>query len=400
MHSQIQRLCQIANKSERWIIGLMSGTSLDGLDVALCRVTGNGLDTTLALSEFATKPYSADYQREIASVFSKRDVDLQKVCLLNAWVGSQHGKIVRQFLSKWNISAADVDLIASHGQTIYHAPKTLHKLQGFPDSTLQIGDGDHVARATGIITISDFRQRHIAAGGEGAPLAVYGDYLLFGSRNENRVMLNIGGIANLTLLPKSTDNHPLLSSDIAPGNTLMDNYVQKYFHGQRYDSDAKIAQLGRVNPALLAALKNNAFFDLPLPKTCGPELFNLHYIEQAQRISGTLEMTPESVMATLNKFSADMIAKALRESTRDLDNYTIYASGGGACNPLLLKNLERALGGKSVLLTDALSIHPDAKEAVLFAVLANECVAGENNTFNSENPKIPAVSMGKVCFYE
>ena len=224
MNSSISRLYEMAKRPERLVIGLMSGTSVDGLDVALCRFSGTGMDTDITLLEFETVPYGEDYKKEIASVFSKRSVDLEKVCLLNGWVAQQHAKMVLYCLEKWRKHAADIDLIASHGQTIFHAPSSLHQHAKFGNANLQIGDGDHMAVETGIITISDFRQKHVAAGGEGAPLAAYGDFLIFSGKGEQRIMLNIGGIANFTFLPGSLHADEVFCSDTGPGNTLMHLY--------------------------------------------------------------------------------------------------------------------------------------------------------------------------------
>src|SRR6185295_6354431 len=203
MNPNIEKLYKIASKAERLIIGLMSGTSFDGLDVALCKIKGNGPETEVELVQFETSSYQNDFKEELKTIFSRRDADLEKVCLLNEWVAIQHARIINECLLKWDYSKNDIDLIASHGQTIYHAPKFLHGKEKFPNATLQIGDGDHLAVNTGIITLSDFRQKHIAAGGEGAPLAVYGDHLLFSKKDENRILLNIGGIGNFTFLPGS-----------------------------------------------------------------------------------------------------------------------------------------------------------------------------------------------------
>ena len=197
MKNHVIRLAEIANQSSRRIIGLMSGTSLDGLDVALCKVQGSGTETVLEVERFDTVPFTEEFRDNIREIFAKREIDFQYLCVLNPLIGLEHGRMILQCLKQWNIPAETVDLIASHGQTVFHAPKKQHNLPGFPNSTLQIGDGDHIAVTTNIITISDFRQKHIAAGGEGAPLAVYGDYFLFSKRGENRILLNMGGIANL-----------------------------------------------------------------------------------------------------------------------------------------------------------------------------------------------------------
>ena len=398
MNQNIAALYTIANKPERTIIGLMSGTSVDGLDVALCRFTGQGMDTRLQLIAFETIPYDSFFKEEIKSVFSKRQVDLEKVCLLNAWVALQHSAIILNCLKKWQVDPVDVDLIASHGQTIYHAPKLLHPDDAFGNATLQIGDGDHMAVATGIITISDFRQKHVAAGGEGAPLAVYGDYLVFSNRNENRIMLNIGGIANFTYLPSSLDASAVFSTDVGTGNTLMDAYIQEHFPGKYYDADAAIARQGTVHDALLHALKQNTFFSNDFPKTIGPELFNLQYLSDALHALGTTNLSHAMIMATLNRFSADMIVDALQRSMGTRTDFTVYVSGGGMHNPLLMQHIREQLPGIIFRNTAELEVNPDAKEAVLFAILANEAISGGEVKLGAGRNGIPAVSMGKISF--
>jgi len=281
LNKNLQHLVDIARKDEKLGIGLMSGTSLDGLDIALCRFAGNGLQTKFELLQFVTVPYPEDFKIEVQQVFAKRMADLEKVCLLNAYIGTYHAELVLQALAAWNIQPKSVDFIASHGQTIYHAPARLHRQAGYPNATLQIGDGDHIAVKTGILTISDFRQKHVAAAGEGAPLALYGDVILGSKAGEDRLLLNIGGIANLTYLPGDGDYNHILCTDIGPGNTLIDAACREYF-GLPYDEDSKIAYSGTVNKALLAELLVHPFFKETAPKTTGPELFNMAYVKAAQ----------------------------------------------------------------------------------------------------------------------
>lgn len=395
MNRNLNRLCGIAAQPSRLIIGLMSGTSLDGLDVALCRFSGSGPETQIELLQFETFAYEAHFKEEIRSVFSQKTVDLEKLCLLNGWVAQQHAAIILGFLQKWKVDPQAVDLLASHGQTIYHAPQLQHQRPGFGNATLQIGDGDQLAVSTGIITISDFRQKHIAAGGEGAPLAVYGDYFIFSKKGENRIMLNIGGIANFTYLPADLDAAKIFSTDTGPGNTLMDAYVQKYFH-RAFDQDAAVAKTGTVNEPLLAELQKNAFFDKGFPKTTGPELFNLAYLETAITRAGCTGISPNDVMATLNRFSAVTIVTAMKRTLDADKTFTIYTSGGGMHNPLLMQHIRQLLPGYTFHTTDVLEINPDAKEALLFAVLANECVAGGNTPIGNGSADIPSVSMGKI----
>jgi anhydro-N-acetylmuramic acid kinase len=392
LNRNLQKLFDIAQKTEKVGIGLMSGTSLDGLDIALCRFKSSGLETEFQLINFTTIPYQEDFKKEVQSVFAHRDADLEKVCLLNALIGNFHGELVLQALTEWNIKPEIVDFIASHGQTIYHAPKRLHHHPGYPNATLQIGDGDHLAVKTGILTISDFRQKHIAAGGEGAPLALYGDVLLGSKPGENRVLLNIGGIANLTYLPADGNYDRILCTDIGPGNTLIDAACRKYFDRQ-YDEDSKIAFSGKVNNALLNALLQHPFFNEKAPKTTGPELFNLDYVAQAQQQSNTVSISNEDLVCTLSAFTAKSITDFISDNVK-ADNLKIFVSGGGARNIYVMDSLKKALSNAVIGNTEYLGINPDAKEAILFALLGNEALCGEAMKIGNN----PAVLMGKFSF--
>jgi anhydro-N-acetylmuramic acid kinase len=396
MNANWKKIFNTIQKSERLIIGLMSGTSMDGLDIALCGITGSGTETKVRLLEFKTVSYTNEFKAEIKAIFSRRDADLQMVCLMNEKVGLMHAEMILDTILSWGRKPEDVDIIASHGQTIFHAPKSLHGLADYPNATLQIGDGDHIAVKTGIVTIADFRQKHIAAGGEGAPLAVYGDYLLFSKNGEDRIMLNIGGIANFTYLPGDNDAAKVFSTDVGPGNTIMDQYVQHHYEGLYFDENASIAMSGAVNPVLLKELLQSEFLEADFPKTTGPELFNLEYLTEAQSRSGTSLLPKEDVMATLCRFSAQVIVAAVERSFGKDKTPSIYISGGGMHNPLLLQQLKEKLSNASFHSTDELEINPDAKEAVLFAVLANETLVGEDVDFGSREG-VPSVHMGKVC---
>jgi anhydro-N-acetylmuramic acid kinase len=395
MNPNIQKLYGIAKNPKRLIIGLMSGTSLDGLDIALCSIEGCGSDTKLELVKFETVAYDDDFKKEIKAVFSKKEIDLEKLCLLNPWVALQHAAMIKICLQKWDIPYSQIDLIASHGQTVYHAPQHLHQQTKFGNATLQIGDGDHLAVTTGIITISDFRQKNIAAGGEGAPLAVYGDHILFSRKDEDRILLNIGGIANFTFLPGNEEN--ILCTDVGPGNTMMDALMQQQFAGKFYDKDSQVAKSGMVNEALLSALKENDFFQQGFPKTTGPELFNLAYLEKAKQQSETESLSVKDTMATLTRFSADMIVAAIKDCIKDKTGVKVFGSGGGIHNPLLMQHLQEQLTGCSFFSIAEIGINPDAKEAILFALLANECVCGDMNA-EKEVMGILQISMGKISF--
>lgn len=390
LNQNLQKLFTIAQKHDKLGIGLMSGTSLDGLDIALCRFTGSGTNTQFKLLQFATIPYEADFKQKVQEVFAKKTVSLEHVTLLNAYIGNFHAELILQALAQWKIAANDVDFIASHGQTIYHAPKHQHKQPGYGNATLQIGDGDHIAVKTGVLTISDFRQKHIAAGGEGAPLALYGDVLLSSKPGEDRILLNIGGIANLTYLPGSGDTSKIMCTDIGPGNTLIDAACRTYFD-KPYDEDSAIAFSGEVNEVLLDALLYHPFFNETLPKTTGPELFNLAFVGDAQQATRTLNLPKPDLVATLSAFTVRSIARFI-QTNFDTTALKIFVSGGGARNPFVIGQLQKIF--PHIGNTEELGINPDAKEAILFALLGNEALCGEPIAIGTS----PAVLMGKFSF--
>lgn len=396
MNPQLQKLYTIAKKPSRTIVGLMSGTSLDGLDIALCRFTGAGKETRCELLDFVSFGYEQPFVQLIQSVFAKRTVDQQLLSGLHAHIGTVHAKLVNKAIDVWGIAGADIDLVASHGQTVYHAPQHFTGNKNLPNSTLQIGDGDHIAVRTGMITVSDFRQKHVAAGGEGAPLVVYGDQLLFRASEENRILLNIGGIANFTFLPRTSSQAALFATDTGPGNTLMNQYMQK-FYGKEMDEDAKIAGEGRPNRSLVDRLLQHPFMQLSFPKTTGPESFNLTYLDQVMEQHDFGGLSHEDIMASLCLFSAKSIADAIQKSISVLDETSLYLSGGGLHNPLLVRMLRSLLPKLRIHPFDVLGIDPDAKEAVLFAALANETVAGRVEHVQGI-AGAPAVCMGKISF--
>ncbi|MCM0666044.1 anhydro-N-acetylmuramic acid kinase [Flavobacterium tyrosinilyticum] len=400
MNKNITALYTIAQKETRKILGLMSGTSLDGLDIALCAISGSGENTNVKILEFETISYSEDIKNEIRKVFAQKTIDFQHLALLNEWIGILHSDMINDCLSKWNISSSEVDLIASHGQTVLHAPKFLHQQEKFPNATLQIGDGDHIAVKTGIITLSDFRQKHVAAGGEGAPLAVYGDYLLFGKKGENRIMLNMGGIGNYTYLPASLNAEEVFVTDTGTANTLIDIFTKHYFPEKSYDKDAEIAQQGTVNQELLNELKKDDFFQKSFPKSIGQELFNFDFVQSALVKCGLENISASDLLATLTRLSAETIAEAIfftiKNTPISAEDFHIYMSGGGTNNPLLVKWLKELLPCQFHT-SDDLGILSDAKEAVLFALLANETVSGGDYNFGNSKG-IPSVTMGKISF--
>lgn len=439
INPSIEKLVNIAKKKERLIIGLMSGTSLDGLDIALCKLSGSGFNTVVTVVKFITKSYSTEYARELKSISSVDQAPLSDICYQHTKLAHLHANWIVEALKEWDVSASDVDCIASHGQTIYHYPARDQQRYSSPiNSTLQIGDGDHIAVKTGILTISDFRQKHTAVGGEGAPLAGLVDEILFRDDEESRVLLNIGGIGNFTYLPcRGAIGNQSFTTDTGPGNTLIDKLTQHYFD-QPFDEDATLAKSGQIEEELLQQLLSDLWFDQKETKTTGPEYFSIDWLKKSARDigidSGTLP--PENLIRTVTELSAITIAESIHrhlvesnsdsesnringgesgdgsgsDGERDSDvkrksengSVAIYVSGGGVHNPLLMSRLSEHLPTHQIHNFNQLGVDPDAKEAVLFAVLANEMLAGEGflMTRRTDEEQSVSVNFGKISFPE
>jgi anhydro-N-acetylmuramic acid kinase len=391
MNPGIETLYRIAKKPKKQILGLMSGTSLDGLDLALCEFEGTGLNTKFQLKQFVSLPYSSEFKESIQAVFSKEQIHFPSLSTLNAEIGIKHAELILNALQSWGIKPGEIDLIASHGQTVMHRPMR-HGNQ--PNSTLQIGDGDHIALKTGIITLSDFRQKHVAAGGEGAPLAMYGDYFLFSKKGENRILLNIGGIGNFTFLPANQDSNLILVTDTGPGNTLIDACVRSYFPGFFFDKDARLGMQGVLHTGLLQALMNLDFFKEDFPKSTGPEYFNLEKVEQLIQ-ANQYTLTPTDLIRTLTEFSAQSMALAIKKYV-PVTQANLYVSGGGSQNPLLMQRISELLPEIKMGFSSEIGIPTDAKEAVLFALMANETIMDAGATKVRRLGDSPWVTMGKI----
>lgn len=380
MKSNVQRLHEIATKPVRTILGLMSGTSIDGLDIALCRFAGSGTHSGAQVLEYSSIPYTAEEAAYIRHFATSESVRVEDLAIANVWIARLHATMILETLRGWGVDPKDVDLIASHGQTIRHAPKRIHNQPDMPNATLQIGDGDHLSALTGILTLSDFRQKHVALGGEGAPLAGYGDDLLYRSATEPRILLNIGGIGNITWLPTERTSD-ILTFDTGPGNTLIDAYCRANFD-RPWDEGGRIALSGTIDESLVDALMTDPYFSAPPPKTTGPEYFSL--ARYADLLTST--RSPEDTLAALTAFTADSIAHAIRSYTSADSSTVLYGSGGGIHNLALMRRLEQKIAPMTVKRFEDIGGNPDAKEALLFAALANECVAGDT------------LSLGKISF--
>jgi anhydro-N-acetylmuramic acid kinase len=396
MNPQIEKLYQVAKKESKLILGLMSGTSLDGLDLALCQFTGSGTATTYQIIQHATVDYPSEIKQEIRGIFAKETIHFPTLSTLNAQIGILHAQLILETLKSWGVNPADVDAIASHGQTVMHRPMRDGSL---PNSTLQIGDGDHIAHRTGIMCISDFRQKHVAGGGEGAPLAIYGDYFLFSKKGRNRILLNIGGIGNFTFLDAEGNPEQILVTDTGPGNTLIDAAVRKYFPGFDFDQDAILAKQGILHTALLGDLLDLPFFSEAFPKSTGPEYFHLQKVEEMIQAKN-YSLTPVDLIRTLSELTAQSIADSIQQyiPKQISDNFQLIVSGGGSKNPYLMERIAQLLSPIQLLESDAVGVPSAAKEALLFAVLANETLSDPEPSKNRRLGDSPWLTLGKISF--
>lgn len=406
--ANLTRLSELQQKRRRIILGLMSGTSIDGLDLALCSFSGCGSDVKFEILHHGTKSYSDEQQYVLRMLATQEMVRMEDVCIYHTELSRWHADMVRQALGEWGVDVSEVDLIASHGQTVRHAPKRIHGLEVLPNSTFQLGEPDHLAYLTGILTLSDFRQKHVAAGGEGAPLAGYGDQLLFRDASECRVLLNVGGISNITVLDPAAEVSALpVTFDTGPGNTLMDHVVRMHFAPMKYDEGGKLAAEGIIYGNLLSELMNHEFFNQNPPKTTGPEAFSPEFLFQSMMLAGAEEISPRDLLATLNRFTAETIAEGILSGLKLTHGYNtspnqapvrVLISGGGAHNKTLVDNISECLQGIPISDFSSIGVHPDAKEALFFAAIANEFICGNTFFVQRIDGTSVSVSFGKLSF--
>tara|TARA_B100000315_G_scaffold117158_1_gene107415 strand:- start:76 stop:1239 length:1164 start_codon:yes stop_codon:yes gene_type:complete len=379
-------------------IGLMSGTSADGVDAALIKISESGLRTKIQLIEFETLPYPAEVKEMVlaASTSSKGSVDL--VCHLNFRLGYVFAKAVLNILKKANIAASKVKFIGSHGQTIRHLPEG-HT--DFPDklpSTLQIGEPSVIAEKTGIKTIADFRTSDMAAGGLGAPLAPFAHFLLFHHKEKSRIVHNIGGISNLTFLPKEGIIDKVVAFDTGPGNMLIDGLVSHLSKGQkRFDRDGKWASKGKINKDLLSFMMEQPFIKKPPPKATGREEFGEIFLRKVLTKAEELKIAEDDLVTTITAFTAESIIINYKDHIFKIDCPSeIIFCGGGVHNQFLMDRIKNKLPEMTISTTEKYGISPDAIEAVSFAILANETLHGNFSNLPSVTGAKRKVILGKI----
>ncbi|NOZ71787.1 MAG: anhydro-N-acetylmuramic acid kinase [Chloroflexi bacterium] len=374
------------------IIGLMSGTSVDGIDAAIVEVSGTAPHLSVQLLTFLSVPYSDTQRQQIFALFDPQSGRVDRICEMNFAVGEWFAAAALQVITKVGLTPADIQLIGSHGQTIYHC---VGKEVTHP-ATLQIGEAAIIAERTGITTIADFRVADIAAGGQGAPLVSYVDWLLLRHGHRIRAVQNIGGIANVTYLPAGDDPAGVLAFDTGPGNMLIDEAVRRITGGrQQYDEDGRIAASGRVHSALLAELMQHPYLQQPPPKTTGREEFGVGLAREIWAKGQRLGLAPADIVATLTAFTARSIAEAYQHFLPAMPEEVLLC-GGGAQNPTLVAMLRQYLAPARVLDTGQFGLPSDAKEAIAFAVLAYETAHARPGNLPSCTGARHSAILGKI----
>jgi anhydro-N-acetylmuramic acid kinase len=376
----------------RRLVGLMSGTSLDGVDAALIEVTGSIPPAAWRLLAFITRPYTPDERARIGQLLTPT-VALADLTYGHAWLGELFADATLQLLKKAGMEATAVDAVASHGQTVWHIPPEA----GHPGATLQLGAPAIIAERTGILTVADFRPRDMAAGGHGAPLVPFADFLLFRDPALSRAVLNIGGIANLTYLPAGGGPEAILAFDTGPGNMIIDALVTQATNGMAtFDADGVRAARGRVDHALLACLLGHPYFAAPPPKSTGREAFGRLFAETLWTDYGAT-MPADDLIATVTAVTAASIAAAVHDfllPRGPVDE--LILGGGGAFNPTLRQMLAERLPGIRLCTHEAYGIPSDAKEAIAFALLGHATLCGIPNNVPAATGARHPVVLGTI----
>ncbi|MBI4832099.1 MAG: anhydro-N-acetylmuramic acid kinase [Candidatus Lindowbacteria bacterium] len=363
----MKRLIEIMGLKKRLVVGLMSGTSADGVDAALVEIEGNCLDTQVKLLAFETVPYLSDTANAVRNLQNGRT---RHVCEMNFRLGEIFAEAALKVIRTAKLKSGDVHLIGSHGQTIYHLPDARSSCR----STLQIAEPCVIAERTGIVTVADFRVRDVAAGGYGAPLIPYVDFILFRNPGRVRALQNIGGIANVTVVTPRLDG--VFAFDTGPGNILIDECVRAITGGERqYDCDGALARTGKIDHEVLRELLEHPYLSIPPPKTTGRELFGG---ELARKLISAVPADHRvDILATLTAFTAYSIKQSYDLFVfPKFDVEEVILSGGGGCNIYLVELLQKLFAPVPIRLSDEFGIPSDAKEAIGFAILANETISG------------------------
>jgi len=382
------------------VLGMMSGTSADGIDVALAHISGAPPRLKAKLLGHTSVKFPPVIRKEILRIAEQQPISAGELSQLNFRLGELFAGAALTACRHFKVSPRRISLIGSHGQTIFHQGRAISYFGAPTASTLQIGEPSVIAARTGITTVGDFRPADIGLGGQSAPLVPYVDYLLYRHEKLGRVSLNLGGIANITVLPAAAKPKQVIAFDTGPANMLIDALVTHFTRGrQRFDENAHFASSGRRIPALLDELMKDPYLKLGPPKSTGREYYGRAYTKKLLALGRKHHAKPNDLIRTATLFTALSVVDALNRFVLPrIKIHQLIVSGGGAHNPLILAQLSAALSNIEVLPSSRLGIPEDAKEAFAFALLAYE-------TFHQRPANLPSATgargpaiLGKISY--
>ena len=382
------------------VVGMMSGTSVDGVDAALIELTREGGAPRVKLLAFENIPYPQGVRERVFELFRPETSTVDRIGYMNFLLGELYARAALSVIAKAGLTSADVDLIGSHGQTIWHEPEA-RETDGMPIRyTVQIGEGAVIAARTGIPTVSDFRVADMAVGGQGAPLVPFSEYLLYRREDESILLQNIGGIGNMTVLPAGATPEQVFAFDTGPGNMIIDAVAAAISGGRlKCDVNGGIAARGKVDEELLARLQKDEYYARRPPKTTGRERFGTQYAQRILDDRARHPISDEDLLATVTYLTAWSIFDACERFALPVCKPAeLIVGGGGSYNKTLLKDLSGLFGtrGIDVRTQEDLGFNSDAKEAVAFALMADCFVRGEANVLPSVTGASAASVMGKL----
>jgi anhydro-N-acetylmuramic acid kinase len=381
--------------SPKYVVGLMSGTSVDSIDAVLVSITGFGISTRFKELAFVSYPYPKGFHEFVLRNSLPGSGTVSDICTLNILIAHFFADAVRAVAKKARVRLSDIDLIGSHGQTVHHIPVPKKLFGKSVRSTLQIGDPSTIAKLTGIVTVGDFRTGDMALGGQGAPLVPYFDFLAFRSEKKNRALLNIGGIANITALPKGCSVADVVALDTGPGNMVVDA-LMKRFYGRPYDKNGVTAFKGRILVDLMVHLLRHPYFKQKPPKSTGREMFGASFVNDILR--SARHSHKQDIITTVSEFTPVTIYHQYTTFFRKhMMPDELIVSGGGAHNRFFMEGLRRYFAGARVVTSDQLGMSSDSKEALCFALLANETIHHQSSNVPSVTGASHPTVLGKIC---
>ncbi len=394
----MNNLNSIINKKEKLAIGLMSGTSADGIDAVLVKITDSGIKTKVETVAFISNEYDKVFQKHILKVAKGDFGGTSEICKLSFCLGKMFADACVEVCKKANVSLEEIDFVGSHGHTVFHQPVSEDYFGAQIKSTLQIGEPSLINEKLNCLVVSDFRVRDVAAGGLGAPLVPYTEFVLYASETRDIALQNIGGIGNITYIPKNSRLCDVSAFDTGPGNMVMDAVYTIITKGEHtYDKNGDFAAKGKTSEELLSYLLNDDYYTVKLPKTTGREKYGQEYVDNLLNYAKKINLSDEDIMASVTMLTAKTIQIALGKIYKKMPDELIVG-GGGVYNKTLMRMISDCLPDCSVKTQEDIGLDSGAKEAIAFAILANETIHGICNNAPGATGAEHQVVMGKISF--